>query len=99
MGCPRETAPPWTFTMDGSSSISLMLASATTLKASLISNREMSSFVRPQRERTLVMAATGAVGKSIGASAASAKPTKKKKKKKKKIKLILVSNAHCLIEW
>ena len=46
------------------------------LKASLISNKEISSFFRPDMERTLVMAATGAVGKSIGAQAASAKPGK-----------------------
>ena len=52
----------------------LILASATTLKASLISNLEMFSLARPQRESTLFMAATGAVGKSIGARAASANP-------------------------
>ena len=62
------------FTRLGSSSNSLMLARATTEKASLISNMAMSSFVSWQSSNTLLMAATGAVGKSIGASAASAKP-------------------------
>ena len=52
----------------------LILARATTEKASLISNIEISSFVSPHTSRTLDMAATGAVGKSIGASAASANP-------------------------
>lgn len=74
IGCPSETAPPWTLTMEGSSSMSLMLARTTTLKASLISKREMSSLVRSHWERILVMAATGAVGKSMGARAASAMP-------------------------
>ena len=80
MGCPSETAPPWTLTRVGSSSMSLILARATTLKASLISNMEISSLVRPQMDSTLVIAATGAVGKSIGANAASANPTPNRKK-------------------
>ena len=58
----------------GSSSSSFMLARATTEKASLISNMAMSSFVSLQSSKTLLMAATGAVGKSMGASAASAIP-------------------------
>ena len=66
--------PPFTLTLLGSNSMILILARATTEKASLISNIEMSSFVSPHSSRTLDMAATGAVGKSIGANAASANP-------------------------
>ena len=67
-------APPLMLTLLISSSINLMLASATTEKASLISNMEISSFVSSHNSSTLDMAATGAVGKSMGARAASAKP-------------------------
>ena len=66
--------PPCTFTRLGSMSINLMLANTTTEKASLISQRAMSSFLNPHCSRTLLMAATGAVGKSMGASAASPNP-------------------------
>ena len=66
--------PPLMLTRLGSSSISLMLARATTENASLISNIEMSSLVSEQISSTLLMAATGAVGKSMGANAASANP-------------------------
>lgn len=51
MGCPRDTAPPLTFTFAGSMSSILMLASTTTLKASLISHMAMSSFFRPAASR------------------------------------------------
>lgn len=47
IGCPRETAPPLMFTFCGSMPSILMLASTTTLKASLISHIAMSSFFRP----------------------------------------------------
>ena len=61
-------------TLSGFSSMILILASATTENASLISNMAMSSFVRSHAARTLDMATTGAVGNSIGARAASANP-------------------------
>ena len=51
-----------------------MLASTTTAKASLISKLEMSATDRPAIARARGMAIAGAVGKSIGAMAASAKP-------------------------
>lgn len=51
MGCPRDTAPPFTLTFAGSMSNILMLASTTTLKASLISHMAMSSFCRPAASR------------------------------------------------
>lgn len=51
MGCPRDTAPPLTLTFEGSMSNILMLASTTTLKASLISHMAMSSFFRPAASR------------------------------------------------
>ena len=66
--------PPCTFTRLGSRSINLMLANTTTEKASLISQRAMSSFLNPQCSRTLLIAATGAVGKSMGTSTASPNP-------------------------
>ena len=52
----------------------MILARATTENASLISNISISSFVKLHTSSTLLMAATGAVGKSIGARAASARP-------------------------
>jgi hypothetical protein len=44
---PKATAPPFTFTLFGSRPNFLILANTTTLKASFISNREISSFLRP----------------------------------------------------
>ena len=78
-----QNLPPLILTRLGSSSINLMLARATTEKASLISNMAMSSFVSLHSSNTLLMAATGAVGKSIGASAASAMPDRGAEQKDK----------------
>ena len=66
--------PPLTLTLSTSSSMILIIARATTENASLISNMAISSFVSSQAESTFDMAATGAVGKSMGAKAASANP-------------------------
>ena len=76
MGCPSDTAPPWTFTKPGSIPRILMFARTTTLKASLISHMEISSFFSPHRESTFGTAAAGATGKSIGSTAASPNPTR-----------------------
>lgn len=47
IGWPRLTAPPWMFTLAGSMSSSFMLANTTTLNASLISHKAISSFRTP----------------------------------------------------
>lgn len=71
-GCPMLTAPPWMLTLDGHKPSFCMFASATTLKASLISNMVTSSCFTPDCENSLGMAKAGAMVKSIGAVAASA---------------------------
>ena len=71
IGWPRATAPPWTFTVDGSRSSSFMFASATAEKASLTSWYWMSYIVMPDRVRSFSTALAGAMAKSIGVTAAS----------------------------
>lgn len=68
------TAPPFTLTVAGSRPNFLMFAKATTLKASLISHREMSETLRFDCCRSFGTASEGAMVKSMGAVAASAKP-------------------------
>lgn len=75
IGCPRATAPPLMFTLVGSRPRIFTLAKTTTLNASFNSNIEMSSFFTPVCLRSFWTAKTGAIGKSIGAVAASQKPT------------------------
>lgn len=88
---PRATAPPLTLTLDLSRPSTLSAATPTTEKASLNSQRAISSFDTPAFLRARGTARVGAVGKSMGAQAASAKPVqwirfgiKHAKKKKKK---------------
>src|ERR1700749_4957541 len=59
IGWPRAIAPPLTLTFSRSSFRSRMNFSATTEKASLISQRSMSSTVRPALASTLRLAGTG----------------------------------------
>jgi len=66
------TAPPSTLTLLGSRPSLRMFASATTLKASLISHNAMSSTPRPAFFITFGIASAGATVKSIGVVAASA---------------------------
>lgn len=73
IGWPSDTPPPSTLTFDGSRFSSLLLAMATAEKASLISKRAMSLISRPARLSAAGMAYAGAIGKSMGAHAASAK--------------------------
>jgi len=47
IGCPSETAPPWTFTLAGSMSSNFWFATTTTLNASLISHRAISFLLTP----------------------------------------------------
>jgi hypothetical protein len=61
-------APPFTFTLSRSSFRSRMNFSATTAKASLISQRSMSSTVRPALAKTFLAAGTGAFSISVGLS-------------------------------
>lgn len=71
---PRATAPPLTLTLDLSKPSTLSAATPTTEKASLNSQRAISSFDTPAFLSARGTARVGAVGKSIGAQAASAKP-------------------------
>lgn len=71
---PRATAPPLTLTLDLSKPSTLSAATPTTEKASLNSQRAISSFDTPAFLRARGTARVGAVGKSMGAQAASAKP-------------------------
>lgn len=47
IGWPRDTAPPWIFTLLGSRSNNFWFAITTTLKASLISQRTISFLLTP----------------------------------------------------
>ena len=70
--CPRATAPPLTLTFSLGNPSTFSAATATTENASLNSHRAMSSFETPAFFRAMGTARVGAVGKSIGAQAASA---------------------------
>jgi hypothetical protein len=48
MGCPKLTAPPWTFVLFGSISRDFKNANTTTLNASFTSHSATSSFFTPQ---------------------------------------------------
>ncbi len=72
IGCPKLTAPPWMFTLEGSRSHSLILARTTPLKASLTSIISMLSLLMPVCSNSFGMARPGAMGKSMGCVAASA---------------------------
>ena len=72
MACPSATAPPLTLIFFGSISRIFSAALTTTEKASLISNRVISSLVKPAFFRAAGIATVGASGKSIGLRAASA---------------------------
>mmetsp|Transcript_37237 Transcript_37237/g.105112 ORF Transcript_37237/g.105112 Transcript_37237/m.105112 type:complete len:241 (+) Transcript_37237:128-850(+) len=74
MGCPRATAPPWTFTVSGLRPRSFMLARATTANASFTSCSSMSEATRPARATAIGTALAGAVVNLTGACAASEKP-------------------------
>lgn len=69
---PRETAPPRTLTFSRGRPKIFSAPMATTEKASLNSQSAMSSFETPAFFRARGTARVGAVGKSIGAQAASA---------------------------
>jgi len=60
-------------TFEASNPKILLLANATAAKASLISHKAMSSILSPAFSKAFGMACEGAIGKSIGAQAASAK--------------------------
>src|SRR5689334_4253433 len=68
MGWPSAIEPPLTLTLSRSSLRSRMNFSATTANASLISNRSMSSSVRPALANTLRAAGTGAFSIRVGES-------------------------------
>jgi hypothetical protein len=68
----HATAPPLTFNLAGSSPRIFSLALATAEKASLSSNLATSWIVRPAFLSARGMALEGAMGKSMGAQAASA---------------------------
>jgi len=70
-----EEGKPLTLILAGSSPRTFSAALTTTEKASLISKREISSMVSPAFLRARGMATVGAMGKSMGAIAASANPT------------------------
>ena len=72
--CPKATAPPRVFTTLLSKPKTFSAAIATTENASLNSHRAISSLFTPAFFSAAGTASVGAVGKSIGAQAASAKP-------------------------
>lgn len=71
IGWPRETPPPLTLTLLLSKPRSLMLTRATTEKASLTSQKSISSILRPALFKATGIARAGARGKSTGAVSAS----------------------------
>mmetsp|Transcript_226 Transcript_226/g.216 ORF Transcript_226/g.216 Transcript_226/m.216 type:complete len:207 (-) Transcript_226:457-1077(-) len=71
-GCPRETAPPLTFTLEWSSSNNFMLATTTALNASFISNRSTLSLVSPALSIVFFIASAGAIPKCVGSVSESA---------------------------
>lgn len=73
-GCPKATAPPCRFTFSSPRFSSFKLASATTLKASLISNASISSCFTPACFNAFGIARAGAVVNFDGAFAASPHP-------------------------
>ena len=70
---PSATAPPDTLSLSLGMSRIFWLAMATAEKASLTSNLATWSIVMPARLSAAGMAFAGAIGKSMGAQAASAK--------------------------
>ena len=71
-GCPRETAPPFTFTLALSKPKIWALANPTTEKASLNSKKSTSETVSPTLAKALGRAFAGAVVNYLGSCAASA---------------------------
>ena len=71
-GCPNETAPPFTFTLDSSKPKILLLAKPTTEKASLNSKKSISETSKPAFLRAIGNAFAGAVVNHSGSCAASA---------------------------
>src|SRR5262245_10525608 len=67
IGCPRDTAPPFTFTLAASSPTIWLLAIDTTANASLISQRSTSLGSQPARLQAVAMAPAGAVVNHSGA--------------------------------
>jgi hypothetical protein len=67
-----KSAYPLTLIFAGSIFKTFSAMRTTTEKASLISNREMSSTVRFARSKALGKATVGAMGKSMGSTPASA---------------------------
>ena len=72
-GWPRAIAPPLTLTLAGSAPVSACQASTTLAKASLTSNRSMSSRRRPARRSTLSVAGMTPVSIISGSSPDTAK--------------------------
>ena len=72
IGCPSDTAPPRGLSFSFLMLSFLLLMSATTLKASLISQKSISSAFSPAFLRAIGRASVGAIVKSIGFVAASA---------------------------